>query len=351
MLTIIQKLASLKFTLVGMVLLGVGASLSYGNPTDIPVWVLVVPMILLVVNLSAAILTNPRINQQSGLLVFHVSLLVIVILAAVGRLTHMDAHIELVVGSVFARQNLQEIKSGPLHGGNLDDVSFVQGPFSVQYAPGMQRGLTHSQVKIKNKRGEWQDKVVGDDRPLIINGYRFYTTFNKGFTSVLTWVPDEGEAVTGTVNMPSYPLFEYKQDNRWTPPGGDEIKFWLQLRTNMDEKNAWVLEQGSSSGVLVVVTSANRYEVPLGGFVQLGNGRLQFDDLRMWMGYRLFYDPTIQWMFFVSIAGVMGLGYYFWKKMNVQPWMVEASVAETSKKMMINDNHSTKRNVAMEDQS
>jgi len=330
MLMTLQKLASLKFTLVGMILLAIGASLSYGNPAGTPVWVLIVPMIILAVNLSAAILTNPRINQQSGLLAFHISLLAMVILAAVGRLTHMDAHIELVVGSTFSHQNLLEIKSGPLHGGDIESVSFVQGPYSVQYSPGMQRGLTYSQVKIKDKQGEWQDKVVGDDRPLVIDGYRFYTTFNKGFAAVLTWAPDQGQAVTGTVNMPSYPLFEYKQDNHWTPPGDKEIKFWLQLKTEMDEKSAWVLEQSSSSGVLIVTTPTDRHEVPLGESVRLDGGRLQFSELRMWMGYRLFYDPTIQWMFFVSVAGVLGLGYYFWKKINLHPWM-EGAAASTPK--------------------
>jgi len=329
MFTMIQKLASLKFTLAGMILLAIGASLSYGNPTGVSVWVLIVPMVMLAMNLSAAILTNPRINQQSGLLTFHVSLLSIVILAAVGRLTHMDAHIELVVGSEFSHQNLQEVQSGPLHGGDIEAVSFLQGPYSVQYAPGMQRGLTHSHVKVKNMQGEWQDTVVGDDRPLVIDGYRFYTTFNKGFAPVLTWVPDQGQAATGTVNMPSYPLFDYKQDNHWTPPGGDEIKFWLQLQTSMDVESAWVLEQSSSSGVLIVTTPTKRHEVPLGESVRLGSGRLHFGELRMWMGYRLFYDPTIQWMFFVSIAGVAGLGYYFWKKINLNPW-VEGSATDTS---------------------
>jgi hypothetical protein len=41
------------------------------------------------------------------------------------------------------------------------------------------------------------------------------------------------------------------------------------------------------------------------------------------MGYRLFYDPTIQWLFFVSILGVLGLSQYFWKKVNLVPWMNE----------------------------
>jgi len=319
-----KKLSSLKITLVGMGLLVVGASLSYGNPEKTPVWVLIVPMALLAINLIAAITTNPKINQQAGLLVFHVSLLLILLLAAIGRLTHMDAHLELVVGTEFDPDKLLDTSAGPLHLGNLDNVHFVQGPFTVEYAPGMRRGLTHSHVKVKTATGKWEDRVVGDDRPLVIEGYRFYTSFNKGFTSILTWIPNNGEPITGTVNMPSYPLFDYKQDNQWNPPGSDtEIKFWLQLNTAMKEEDHWTLDGRTSSGILIVTSDDKRHEVQLGQSVQLRDGQLRFDALAMWMGYRLFYDPTIQWMFFVSIMGVLGLAQYFWKKINLQPWMDE----------------------------
>ncbi len=93
MIRFLRYLSSTKFTLLGMGLLAVGAALSYDNPVDTPVWVLVVPMAILAVNLLAAIVSNARINRRGGLLVFHISLLGIVLLAAVGRLTHMEAHI------------------------------------------------------------------------------------------------------------------------------------------------------------------------------------------------------------------------------------------------------------------
>jgi cytochrome c biogenesis protein len=125
--------------------------------------------------------------------------------------------------------------------------------------------------------------------------------------------------------MPSYPLFEYKQDNRWVPPGGNqEIKFWLQLDTGMDENKSWTLDGRTSTGTLIVTTGEKRHEVPVGESVRLDNGVLRFDALTTWMGYRLFYDPTIHWLFFVAIMGVIGLAHYFWKKINLQPWLDEA---------------------------
>lgn len=320
MLRLLQRFASLKLTLTGMLLLGAGAMYNYGNPMDVSEWVLVVPLAFLAINLLAAIITNSRINRQPGLLVFHICLLGTVLLAGLGRLTHLDAHLELPLGAGFHPDRLMDVNRGPLHSGDLQQIHFVQGPYTVQYDVGLKRGLTHSYVSVPNESGQWQEKIVGDDRPLIFGKYRFYTTFNKGFTPVLTWLPEQGEPQTGTVNMPSYPLFEYKQDNLWIPPGGKEIRFWLQLETGMDLYSAWTLDGRNASGVLVVTTDGQRQEVKVGESVALPGGKLRFEALSTWMGYRVFYDPTIQWMFFVSVFGVLGLMHYFWVKMNLQPW-------------------------------
>ena len=330
MFSFISRLSSLKITLVGMVLLGIGAGLSYGNPVDVSVWVLIVPLALLATNLAAAILTNPRINRQPGLLVFHIALFSIVVLAGVGRLTHLDAHMEIAMGQAFSPDLLLEVQKGPWHAGDLDKVAFVQGPYTVEYAAGLRRGLTHSEVLVPEPNGQMVKHDVGDDRPLILDRYRFYTTFNKGFSPILTWIPDQGQPISGRINMPSYPLYDYKQDNSWTPPGtNEEIKFWLQLDTGLTLEKAWVLDGRNASGVLVVTTKDQRIELNQGEEVHLEHGRLRYDDLTTWMGYRVFYDPTIQWLFYVSIAGVLGLSHYFWKKLNLAPWMNEEE-SETS---------------------
>ena len=309
-----------------MVLLVGGSMAIYGNPMNVPTWVVVIPLAFLAVNLSAAIITNQRINQQPGLLVFHVCLLGLVIAAGIGRLTHLDAHAEIPIGSEFSAAQLLEVRAGVWHAGNLDQVSFIQGPYTVEYAPGMKRGLTFSHVMVKDATGQMVEKVIGDDRLLEIEGYRFYTTHNKGFTLLLTWIPEGGEPITGVVNMPSYPLFDYKQDNSWIPPGTkQEIKFWLQIDAGLTEDQAWTLDARNSSGVLVVTNNDTRQEVRVGERVKLPGGVLSFDKLTMWMGYRIFYDPTIQWMFFIAVAGVFGLAVYFWQKLNLQPWTEEAA--------------------------
>lgn len=327
-----RLLASLKLTLVGMVMLFIGASLTYDNQLDVTMWVLVVPLAFLALNLTAAIFTNQRINRQPGLLVFHIGLLSIIVLAAIGRLSYIDAHMELADGEAFTPDLLLETKQGPLHAGRLDKVRFIQQYYTVAYAEGMQRGLTHSTVLIPDERGQLTSEIVGDDRVLVLEGYRFYTTSNKGFSVILTWLPDQGVPVTGRVNLPSYPLYDYKQDNSWTPPGASPIKFWLQLTTGKREDAAWVLNPRNSSGVLVVSSGDQRVELQVGESTRLDGGQLRYDRLSAWMGYKVYYDPTLRWLFFVSIMAVFGMAWHYWQVMGARLIPVEAQHPRTHEK-------------------
>ncbi|MFQ5470106.1 MAG: cytochrome c biogenesis protein ResB [Gammaproteobacteria bacterium] len=310
----LRSLASTKLTLFGMAMLGIGAALSYDNPVNTPVWVLVIPMALLALNLFSAILTNGKINRNSGLLLFHISLLTIVILAAIGRLTHMEARIELAEGSSFSRDELFDVKSGVFHNGSLDDVRFVQESYTVDYAPRLTRGSTRNSLRVLDANDGWRQQVIGDDTPLVINGYRFYTTFNKGFSTVLTWIPERGAPITGIVNMPSYPLFSFRQANSWSPPGSEEVKFWLQLDTGLSEEKAWTLDRNKTESKLVVKVANRRVELNPGEAVQLSSGKLRYERLSSWMGYKLFYDPTLYWLFISAIFGIIGLSLHYWKK-------------------------------------
>jgi len=310
-----RRLSSLRFTLVGMILLAIGAALSYNNPASTPVWVLVAPMALLAINLLAAIITNPRIHRRGSLLVFHLALLGVVVLVAIGTLTRFEAHVEMLQGTAFSADDLLDKHAGPLHSSHLDKVHFIQGPYTVDYAAGMMRGPTRSHIQVPDGHGGREWRVIGDDKPLVVDGYRFYTSFNKGYAPILTWIPDNGRAETGSVNMPAYPLFEFKQDNSWTPPGGSEIKFWLRLDTGMKEDAAWVLDGSKTKGVLVVnTTDGERVELKPGDTAQVPGGKLRYEHLTTWMGYKIFYFPTLQLMFVTAIIGVLGLFTHFWQK-------------------------------------
>lgn len=320
----VVALASLKVTLSGMLLLAIGSMLSYGGDTGITVWVLVVPMGLLAVNLMCAIASNRKINRQPGLLLFHLSLLSLVVVIAVGRLSHLEAQLEMTVGQHFEANALVQLKQGPWHVGDLNEINFSQGPYVVNYEPGVQRGATMSQVGVFRRDGSVEALVVGDDTPLIFGDYRLYTSFNKGFSLILEWLSNDGAVSTGSINMPSYPLNDYRQKNEWTPPGSDQtVKFWLRLNTAYDENDYWLLSEQNSSGTLVITVGDKRVELEEGQELQFEGGTLRYKDLTMWMGYTIFYDPTLRWLFFISVFGVLGLAWHLWshadRLLNVTP--------------------------------
>jgi len=288
----------------------------------------VVPMMLLAVNLMLAIINNPAINRRGGLLLFHIGLLGVITLAAMGRLTHMEAHIELVSGNGFSSAELFDIKQGPWHTGDVDKIQFVQGPWTVDYRAGMKRGLTFDTISVMDENGVWREQVIGDDRPLLTHGFRIYTTSNKGFAPVLTWQPEQGEAITGAINMPSYPISSFRQTNTWTPPGSEVIKFWLNLDTGLNENAAWLLEPARAKAQLVVNDGDQRVELKPGESLALSGGVLRFDSLASWMGYKVFYDPTLYWLFASSVLSVLGMAFHYWKKFSASPLLLEGVESE-----------------------
>lgn len=313
MKTLIGKFASTRLTLLGFGALGL--CLLAGQFLMFPMQHTVVLALLcgLTLNLVAALITVPRLSREPGLLVFHLALLAVLLLAGVGRLTHFDGHVEVLEGSAFSPAEVAQDSKGMLHPDWLESVAFVQGPFSVDYAPGVKRASTRSAIAIQSSTGT-EMRSVGDDVPFIEHGYRFYTTHNKGIAAVLTWLPANGEAITGAVHMPGYPLYDWKQDNRWQPPNGPEIRFWLHLDTPLQEDRAWTLASDRFSGMLVVNAQGKRVELKRGESVTVDGGALRFEELRGWMGYRIFFDPTLPWILCAAMLAVCGLALQFWRK-------------------------------------
>lgn len=324
MLKALKSLGSPKSAFVGMLLLGGGAILSYGNPQTVSVWFLAGPLAYLSLSLAVAMTTNPRIYRRGGLLTFHIGLFAVVVLAGVGRLTFYDARVELLEGNVFGASDAMNVTSGPFHGEALESVQFIQGSFTVEYHKGLIRGLTHSHVRVKSDSGQWDEQIVGDDRPLVIDGYRFYTSFNKGYAPVVTWQDNDGVRTQGAIHMPSYPLFEHKQENDWVTPNGETLKLWLQLDTGLDESKEWVLNQKPVTSSLVVFKDDQRIELMPGEQIRFPNGTLRYDRLSTWMGYRIFYDPTLYWLFAASILSVVGLYVHFRRRFSLAPLSASA---------------------------
>jgi len=328
MTSTVRLLASTRLTLLGIALLALGALLSYNKP-EAPLWLLVAPLSWLAVNLTGALFVNPRLRRDGGLLVFHLALLGMILLVGAGRLMRYDGRVEISEGSMFSANEAEALRQGPWHPFRLDQVHFAQGPFSIEYANGLNRGITRSHVFVPGSDGQRIAAVIGDSTPLLLQGYRFYTTSNKGYAPLITWTPAGGRPASGTLNMPSYPQYEWMQESHWTPPGGSELKFKLHLKTGYSPNSDWVLDGKSEQTSLTIISGNSHFDLKPGDTATLPNGSLRFDELRSWMGYSIYYDPTLPWLFVVAVTGVAGLGWYYWRNPAKQQFAAAAIPSNT----------------------
>jgi len=317
MIRTLGLIASLKFTPVAMTLLALGVLASYRVSAG-EAWLVLVPLAALAVNLLAAIVVNPRFRTQGGLLVFHLCLLIVMLLVGAEKLTSLDARIEIAEGQAFDPKALRVQASGPLHPlHRIEAIDFSQGPVEVEFGPGLVRGRTRSQVSLDDGR----TIVFGDTKPMVRSGYRFYTTSNKGFAALLTWRDNNGSEQTGAIHFDSYPLRDWNQVKAWATPAGEEIEIELVAENPVPEHEAWVLDRSSagSASTLILRSAAGSAELGRGQSIVFDNGRIRFDELRMWMGYRIVFDPTLPWLLAAGMVGVLGLSWHFQRKLWSRP--------------------------------
>lgn len=318
--SVLEVLASLKLTL--LILLSVGAALVFAYATGRQVtWALAGPLLAFALNLSAAVVTNQAFRRQMPLLIFHLALIAIILLVALGRLTYLKGQLELAEGEVFDGR-LTEEESGPFHPRHLDALRFANEGFSVSYDRDVRRSITRNLVTWTDANGQEHRSVIGDQDALVLGGYRFYTSFNKGFAPAFVWYPATGEPpVLGTVHLPAYPLHEYQQALEWTPPGG-RTPLWVMLQFDeviLDPARPSEFHLPSRYHV-VLRAGEKRQEMAPGDSVRLADGVLVFDGLRSWMGYTVFYDFTRYWLLAAAVLAVLGMAAHFWKKFSARPW-------------------------------
>ncbi len=264
----------------------------------------------------AALLTQPRLRADFALFVFHLALLALLALAALGRLATLTGTLELAQGEVFDGQLLTR-EAGPLHPDRLSRLRFVNDGFTIDYAEGWRRGRTANDVRVFGDDGRVASVRIGDIDPLVLEGYRFYTTPNKGFAVVLRWVPRDGRpAERGTVHLPAYPMHEHRQAQSWRIPGTAR-EAWVMLDL---EAPAIDPTRASSFRVpgahrLVLVTGADRRELRPGDTVALPEGLLVYEGLTAWMGYKVFYDPTLPWLLAAAAVAILALSAFFWRRL------------------------------------
>jgi len=312
MMTFTRHIASLKLTLVGMVLLA-GLSLAGARSELVEVSWTALPLGLLALNLAAAILSNRSFRTQTGLLVFHVGLLLVFVLIGLTAVTRFDGRIEMLEGEAFDPAKMVVEQRGWLHPGDITKVRFSQGEFEVDYLPGILREATRSSIAMVDERGAARRHVVDDQRGTDMEGYRFLATANKGFALVLGWEGSGGGREFGAVHFPSYPANDWRQLNDWITPAGQRVQLELELENPpVVADAAWTLGRPAGGYRLHARAAGGDIgDAGQGEFIDLQGGRLVVTELRLWMGYSIDYYPFLPWMFAAAMLTIAGLAMHF----------------------------------------
>jgi len=236
-----KRLASLRLTLVGMLMLAVLAVLGVRSDA-VSIDMTTIPLVLLAMNLVAALMTNRTLRTQAGLLVFHVGLLMVFGLIGLSVLTRFDGHVEVAQGAGFEPAAVTTTANGWLHDNRLDGIEFYQSDIRVDYLPRLVRQETRSTVEYRGADGAMHRATIGDKVGFEVDGYRFLATFNKGFALLLHWQDDTGAEAIGAVNFLSFPRHDWNQVTTWTTPAGQEVELEIDFdEPYFNDDSAWTL--------------------------------------------------------------------------------------------------------------
>ena len=318
---LLLALGSVRFTPIGLVLLGVSTVAVYKLDDSAAPW-LAAPLFLLAINLMAAVASNGAFRRQLPLLMFHLALIVLVLLAAAGRLSYLDGNAEVMQGAAY--EGLNNVKSGPLHWGARDRLNFVNDGFDITYMAGPVMDRNVNRVRWSDRSGQMRTTEIENNQPLVLFGYRIYPTSNKGFAPVLDWQPRHGQPLLGAVHLPSFPANATSQATTWRPVGS-RADIWIMLTVPEDlipndKPSRFRLPDDKK---IVVRHRDVRHEMQPGQRIELPDGILEYRELRTWMGYRVFYDWTIPWMLAACAVAVMSMAWHFWRKFASTPWNAE----------------------------
>ena len=312
MMPIFRKLASLRLTLVGMILLAVLAVLASRN-ANVDTGVTAVPLVILVLNLFAALLTNRSFRGQTGLLVFHVGLLLVFACIGLSVLLRYDGHVEVLQGAALDASQVSTVEQGRWHENRLHDIELYQGEVRINYLPGLNRQDTHSTIEYRANSGELRRMNLGDTRTARVDGYRIAATFNKGYAVLLQWAGENGDRILGAVHMPSFPEYDWKQVTTWTTPAGQDVELELDFDEPVSSDTAaWTF--GATSMPYTVhlsVAGEPLRSMRRGESLRLAGGIVSAVDLRVWMAYRIEYQPFLPWMFVAAMLSIIGLALHF----------------------------------------
>lgn len=306
--------ASPRWTLVFFVF-AAAASLAVAYEFAAATAVMPFPLGLLAINLIAAIATRPALRTDVPLLLLHLSLLSLLAFLLAGRLVYFDGSVTLSINTAFDGTLVRD-ERGPLHPDRLGELRFENAGFTERFPDRGHYDATYNRVRWLDEQGTLREAVIGDSTPLLLSGYRIYTSAFRGFTPIFHWQSVDGQSEYGAVQLNDTRMGDFAHSNDWRLPQGPEL--WTMIEFEQVDPPAGTQRQ--NLGVdrlahhLVVRLGEERHNLRLGDSLTLPEGRLTYVRLDSWMGYRLVYDPSQPWVLASVIVAVSSLLWYYLRK-------------------------------------
>lgn len=311
-------MASLRITVPALVVLAAFA-IAGRVWQQLPAAWMALPTLVLACNLLAALAKHPRLRAQRALASFHWALIGVCVLVAVSVLARFEGEVEIVEGEAFDPAAVRVTEVGPLASSDVEGVDFQQGDLSVGYLPGLRRQATATSARIAGVV-----RPVTDHEPIEVGGYRLSPTSNKGFAVLLSWRGADGDTVRGAIHLPSYPVYEWRQENTWRTPAGEmvDVAFRPSERAPVDTR--WTLSRTRAAGTIVLRSPSGDHVVAVapeavagaegdagaGTSIPVRGGTLVIEGVRLWIGYRIERDPALPWLFIVAALGIAAFGWH-----------------------------------------
>jgi hypothetical protein len=264
-----------------------------------PAWS--VPLALFTVSLLSAILIRPRFRRDWSLLGLHLGLLVLVLAVFVSRMTYFDGAVTLVVGEEFGGR-LQVDRRGPLHSDGSPELRFANEGFAETFVVGHRWPTTEARVSWSDQSGRQGEAVIDNDRPLLLEGYRIFPTFNRGYAPIFEWRPAGAGAEIGAVQLRAGSGFSVAME--WQLPKAEPPPL-----SSGERREA--LGSATLPHRLVLRTENERTAMQPGDEIALNGGSLKYLRLGAWMGYRVVYDSTLYWMISAAMVAVACMVFYY----------------------------------------
>jgi cytochrome c biogenesis protein len=281
-----------------------------------PTATMAAPFALLVVNVGAALVVHRRFRADLPLLLFHLALLALVALVALARLVYMTGTVTLTSGTAFDGQLLTE-KRGPLHVGRLAELHFANDGFVEDRAARHRLHATYNRVRWQDEAGQWHPGQIGDDRPLLLKGYKIYTSDHRGFSPLLLWRTAGGADEYGSVQLSDQLDGAIAPAMKFSLPDGTDAWAMLDFETTDQAPVKTRAGLGSQAlpHTLVLRIGDARHVLRPGQQLALPGGTLTYVQLDSWMGYLLSYDPTRPWIMATVMIGIVSLVWFYWQRL------------------------------------